>query len=178
MQWFNCPQCGQYIQQGASPCPHCHGTINWDKLPTQITGEHTGFPSRFWWKNAPAAKILVLFIVLAIVIPSIVIYNSRHSAAVPPPEPQTVSLHTDISASDYTVYIINKDSFNWEGVHIYLNGFDYEYEVASVAAGKALTLSLIDFATSKGDRFNPYLKKLNSVYITTDTPDGAVGYER
>jgi hypothetical protein len=64
----------------------------------------------------------------------------------------------------------------WYGVELGANGWDYRYEIPIIAAGQTIKVNLNDFATYQGDRFNPYLKKLLTIYITSTTPHGAGAY--
>lgn len=93
-----------------------------------------------------------------------------------PSRRQIVSLRADVRASNDTLYLTNQDNFDWTDVHVFLNGFDYEYDISSLAAGSTVALNLPDFATADGDMFNPSLQKLTVVYITSRDPKGTTSY--
>jgi len=91
--------------------------------------------------------------------------------------PEAVKIKADVGASGYELLLTNKNDFDWYGVTVYLNGFDYQYSFKSILAGEQMRVNLIEFCTGGGDRFNPFLKKLLKVYLTTDSPKGAGAYE-
>jgi len=89
---------------------------------------------------------------------------------------KAITLNASASAGDTLLAVQNNDTRDWQGVQLGINGFDYSYKVGTLKAGEKITVKLNDFATYQGDRYNPYLKKLQVLYITSESPKGAASF--
>jgi len=70
--------------------------------------------------------------------------------------------------------VSNIDGFFWTNCRIDLNahGFSHGYSLTIPKIGDPIYLDVREFATSSGERFNPFELKLLSVDIACDTPNG------
>lgn len=160
-----CPQCGKGV------CSYCGNILSPDIKTCPKCGKRAPI------KITLAVIIAAAIIFLAVFIPMMLcVNNSSEPQSNPTPKPEVIHLNAVVQANNYIVSITNNDTQDWLGVHLYANGFDYKYIIGLIAAGQTITANLNDFATYKGDRFNPYLKKLQTIYITSESPDGAGAY--
>jgi hypothetical protein len=85
-----------------------------------------------------------------------------------------VAITASVSLSYDSIRISNLDSFDWPGTSIYLNGImgGYIYRVASIPAGKSITIPLREFTTRGGERFDPDRRKPKEVVVHADGYDG------
>jgi hypothetical protein len=118
---------------------------------------------------------LAVVITVAVLILGAAIFASATSRKTP--EPKEITLTGSVSISFSNVFITNLDDFDWEGVSVYVNGYDFTQDVRSIASGKTVSLPLMEFSTRSGDRFNPLLKKVIHVYVYSQKPLGSAGYE-
>lgn len=64
-RFFNCPQCGQYIQQSQTRCHYCNMTFSWGTPPIPLPPP---LFSKEWWVHSPSAKAFALVLIAIIAI--------------------------------------------------------------------------------------------------------------
>jgi hypothetical protein len=115
---------------------------------------------------------------LVIIIIGIVIYaiSSLSPSKSSSPEKESLKLTASVKYTGTQIVIINQDSYAWSNVKIELNSglFDsgYYYEIATVRRGETVTIGILNFAKSGGERLNPLQIKVKSAYISAETPVG------
>ncbi|MGO8929944.1 MAG: hypothetical protein ACLQU3_24005 [Limisphaerales bacterium] len=70
-------------------------------------------------------------------------------------------LNASVSVGSDTLTVVNKDDFDWENVHVWLNGRPldgYKAQVAVLRAGGRKQLSFFEFTNENGDRFSGNMK--------------------
>ena len=95
--------------------------------------------------------------------------QSTSSPTPVPTEYETCSLNAKVTYSTTQLKVSNLGNFDWTDVVIKINSGlisgGYQYK-ATIKANTTHTIGLMQFADSKGNRFNPYEKKLQSIFIT------------
>lgn len=109
-------------------------------------------------------RILILLFILGILVISCA------------PTEEAIKLNASIKHDASSLYLTNNDSFDWIGVELGINQFEYTYSLSSLGAGKSVNIYLSEFVNSKGDRFNTS-KKIMTLYIVSKSPSGACGFE-
>jgi hypothetical protein len=193
-QGYNCPGCSRVIVYGSNPCPRCNCALAWSQLgpvlyipptdasqqqvgntPVEAPQQHVAQPATKP-TDATKAKPPVWVIVLSVIIVLGFVAWVASSPTAFTPKPPVAHLNATVKASNYTVSVTNNDSQSWYGVKLLVNGFDYSYKAGTMEPGQTIQVSLNDFTTYEGDRFNPLLKKVQTVYIITEKPNGAGSY--
>jgi hypothetical protein len=88
----------------------------------------------------------------------------------PPPPPEVVKINPTVKASMVELTIRNGDPFAYEQVEIVLNPSGllqsgYSKRVGKINPGQTVTVSLINFADSGNERFQPLKTKLTEVHV-------------
>lgn len=84
-----------------------------------------------------------------------------------------VAATASVSLSYDSIRVSNLDSFDWPRTSIYIDGImgGYIYRLASIQAGKAVSIPLRDFSTRSGARFDPNKRKPKEVVVHPDGYD-------
>jgi hypothetical protein len=93
----------------------------------------------------------------------------------PPPDEKPRELQVAIEFDgSRRLGVSNVDPFYWKNCRIDINahGFSYGYSLTVPEIGNPVYLDVTEFATSDGERFSPFERKLLSVDIACDTPNG------
>jgi hypothetical protein len=89
-------------------------------------------------------------------------------------------LRAEVTVSEESLVITNKDGFDWSNVKVTLNpkimGSGYSCHVACVPHGKTVHIPFHDLTKGDGTRFNIYATRPKTVDIEADTPYGHARY--
>jgi len=91
------------------------------------------------------------------------------------------NLDAKVNFSNGQVHITNKNSYNWSGVELRINSgvFNKGYFTRAriMEAGESYTVGIMQFANKKGERFNPYSMKAQTITIIAEKPNGSSAIE-
>ena len=94
--------------------------------------------------------------------------QSTPSLTPAPTEHETCTLDVDVKYSATQLEVTNFGFFDWTDLEIKINSGllsgDYQYRTV-IEIGTTHTIGLIQFADSKGNRFNPYEQKIQKIFI-------------
>jgi len=99
-------------------------------------------------------------------------------AVASPTQPEAVrelKLHGDISVVSDSIKVLNLDKTAWTDVQVSLvcgTSTFYVINLGNLAPGCSPNLYANQFATTDGERFNPYLKKASYVLVEATTAKG------
>lgn len=118
--------------------------------------------------------VVVGFIVIVVIMSVVVDTPSSSSSGSGASSSPKAAVTASVSLTYDAVRITNLDSFDWPRTSIYINGImgGYIYRLASVPAGKTVTIPLREFATRGGERFEPERRKPKELVVHPDGYDG------
>jgi len=77
-------------------------------------------------------------------------------------------INAGVRYNNTQIVITNNDSRTWTNIRIKIND-DYKMNIGSMRSGETKTIRMSECANSSGDRFNPYAKKFQNIYIGSDS---------
>lgn len=171
-QTKTCPACQSKIALKAIKCPHCQEDL------------------RSWFRRHPILTFLGLIFLTPVILIWIMAFavglsgtdteeskpdNSTSATQSTPSstpvstEYETCTLNADVKYSTTQLEVTNFGNFDWTDVVIKINSGllsgGYQYKTV-IEAGTTYTIGLMQFADSKGNRFNPYELKIQNIFIT------------
>jgi len=169
MALIKCPECQKEMSDTLETCPHCGFII---KKPEIVKNQKTIEEN----ERSPFSSFLyvVILVILGIAIlnkactcDKVSSSNKNKVTSSSQSSDSSNYINAGVRFSNNQIMITNNDSATWTNTNIKIND-DYKYTIGTMSAGETKIINMSECSNASGDRFNPYVKKFQNIYISSD----------